>query len=184
MSHKMAPRGDPRKPSTRIMTRFHWAVSFAIRLSSQLLAGINITVGQRPSAEQNADMAVYRILCTDIMADRFVSLIYLFLPLLLQIFLTKSVIFNTCKQRFRLLDNHRIWLRDDNVISCVKKNISYLYILLPSKLSLILCNFELYWLWLQVRIISAPSPSLFLISQTLAFGWQQIMRRHLADVSL
>jgi hypothetical protein len=63
-------------------------------------------------------MAVYSIDITlhghlDIMADRFVSSIWIFLPLLLQIFLTKSVIFNTCKQRFRLLDNHRIWLRAD-----------------------------------------------------------------------
>jgi hypothetical protein len=61
-----------------------------------------------PPAEQNADMAVYCLPCTDIMADRFVSLIGIFLPLLLQIFLTKYVIFNTCKQRFRLLGNHRI----------------------------------------------------------------------------
>jgi hypothetical protein len=47
------------------------------------------------------------------------------LPLLLQIFLAKSVIFNTCKQRSRLLDNHRIWLRHDphnnNVISSIIK---------------------------------------------------------------
>jgi hypothetical protein len=28
--------------------------------------GINITVGHRPLAEQNADMAVYWLLCTDI----------------------------------------------------------------------------------------------------------------------
>ena len=74
-------------------------------------------------------MAVHWLLCTDIMADRFVSLIRIFFPLLLQIFLTKSVIFNTCKQRSRLLDNHRIWLRNDphnnNVISCVKRNILY-----------------------------------------------------------
>jgi hypothetical protein len=51
-------------------------------------AGLNITVGHRPLAEQNADMAVYWLLCTDIMADRFVSLIWKFLSLLLQIFLT------------------------------------------------------------------------------------------------
>jgi hypothetical protein len=92
--------------------------------------GINITVGHRPLAEQNADMAVHRLLChTDIMADRFVSSIWIFSPLLLQIFLTKSVIFNTCIQRFCLLDNHRIWLRPDphnnNVILCVKRNILY-----------------------------------------------------------
>jgi hypothetical protein len=145
ISDPASARGDPRKP----YTRSHWAVSFAIRLTSQLQAGINITVGHRPLAEQNADMAVHWLLCTDIMADRFVSSIWIFLPLLLQIFLTKSVFFNTCKQIFRLLDNHRIWLRNDpynnNAISCVKRNILYLYILLLSKLSLILCNFELYW---------------------------------------
>jgi hypothetical protein len=144
----------PGLPSTRIMTRFHWAVSFAIRLSSQLLAGINITVGQRPSAEQNADMAVYRILCTDIMADRFVSLIYLFLPLLLQIFLTKSVIFNICKQRFRLLDNHRIWLR-------VLRKIFHIYVYcyrVSCRWYCVILNY--IELWLQVRIISAPSPPL------------------------
>jgi hypothetical protein len=96
---------------------------------TMLTAGINITVGHRPLAEQNADMAVYWLLCTDIMADHFVSLIWIFLPLLLQIFLTKFVIFNTCKQRFRLLDNQRIWRRSDshnnNLILCVKWNILY-----------------------------------------------------------
>ena len=35
-----------------------------------------LTVGHRPLAEQNADMAVYWLLCTDIMADRFVSSIW------------------------------------------------------------------------------------------------------------
>jgi hypothetical protein len=67
--------------------------------------GINITVGHQPLAEQNADMAVHWLLCTDIMADRFVYLFeYFFRPLLFQLFFTKSVILNTCKQRFRLLD--------------------------------------------------------------------------------
>jgi hypothetical protein len=78
-----------------------------------LKPGLNITVGHPPLAEKNVDMAVYWLLCTDIMAARFVSSIWIFLPLLLQIFLTKSVIFNTCKQRFHLLDNDRIWLRSD-----------------------------------------------------------------------
>jgi hypothetical protein len=53
----------------------------------------------------------------------------IFFPLLLQILLTKSVIFNTCKQRFGLLENHRIWLGNDpynnNVISFVTRNILY-----------------------------------------------------------
>jgi hypothetical protein len=77
--------------------------------------GINITVGHQPLAEQNADMAVHWLLCTDIMADRFVYLFeYFFRPLLFQLFFTKSVILNTCKQRFRLLDK-----RSQNLTSVV-----------------------------------------------------------------
>jgi hypothetical protein len=53
--------------------------------------------------------------------------------------------FNTCKQRFRLLDNHRVGLRPDphnnNVISSIIKTTASINILLLSKLSLILCNF-------------------------------------------
>jgi hypothetical protein len=78
--------------------------------------GINITVGHRPSDEQNADMAVYWLLCTDIMADRFVSLIWIFLP----------SFFNTFK-KYCVCDPH-----NNNVISCVKRTILYI--------TLILCN--------------------------------------------
>jgi hypothetical protein len=54
--------------------------------------GINITVGHQPLAEQNADMAVHWLLCTDIMADRFVSFIWIFLPA----FIVATVFYKIC----------------------------------------------------------------------------------------